>query len=74
MKFTYDKDADAAYLQLSQVKDDRGIVKKTVPVTDDINIDYDAQDRMFGIEFLNASDLLPAALLSEDAARRKKSA
>lgn len=74
MIFIYDKSSNAAYLQLVEVEDDSGIVARTQPLTEDINIDYDAQGRIFGIEFLNASTHLPESLLAQGAEKRKKSA
>lgn len=74
MNFTYDKSSNAAYLQLMEVEDDAGIVAETIPLTEDIIVDYDSNGRIFGIEFLNASTHLPDALLSESSDRRKKSA
>lgn len=74
MILTYDKAANAAYLQLIEVEDDRGVVARTQPVTEDINFDYDVNGHIFGIEFLNASTHLPDSLLSQGASPRKKSA
>jgi uncharacterized protein YuzE len=74
MIFTYDKASNAAYLQIAEVEDDRGAAVETVPVTDDIIIDYDSKGQVFGIEFLNASDLLPASLMAQGASKRKKTA
>lgn len=74
MNFTYDKSSNAAYLQLIEVEDDAGIVAETVPLTEDIIVDYDSDGRIFGIEFLNASTHLPDAILSGSSERRQKSA
>jgi uncharacterized protein YuzE len=63
MKIKYDKSADAAYLYL---KDSIGVgeVAKTyccdpVEVQGQINIDFDADGRLVGIEILDASTRLP---------------
>lgn len=74
MNFTYDQSSNAAYLQLIEVEDDAGIVAETLPLTEDIIVDYDSDGGIFGIEFLNASTHLPDALLSESSERRKRSA
>ncbi|MHB0867332.1 MAG: DUF2283 domain-containing protein [Thermoleophilia bacterium] len=74
MNFTYDKSSNAAYLQLIEVEDDAGIVAETLPLTENIIVDYDSDGRIFGIEFLNASTHLPDAILSESSEKRKKSA
>ena len=37
-------------------------VAKTVPVNADINLDFDAQDRLIGVEILRGSALHPALL------------
>lgn len=72
MKFTYDKSSNQAYLQLIEVEDTAGIVAETIPLTQDIIVDYDSDGRIFGIEFLNASRQLPNSLLSARRDQRKK--
>ena len=74
MIFTYDKESGAAYLQLIEVDDDSGAVSRTEPISDDINVDYDSSGRIFGIEFLNASNQLPESLLAEENIHYRKSA
>ena len=74
MIFTYDKSSNAAYVQFNEVEDDRGIVKETQPLTEDILVDYDSKGRIFGIEFLNASTHLPDSLLLQSDNQHKKSA
>lgn len=54
MRITYDVEVDAAYIYLSaKVKD-----PETVRVDDDINLDFDAENRLVGIEVLSASERL----------------
>lgn len=68
MRIEYDREADAAYIQL--VKDiGAGGVHKTVgcdpsEVGGMINLDFDAVGRLVGIEILDASKMLPAELLA----------
>ncbi len=51
MKITYDKEADAAYVYLN----DQPNSVKNVHVTEDVILDFSAQDELLGIEILNAS-------------------
>jgi uncharacterized protein YuzE len=50
MKVTYDKDADAAYIQLSLVQPE-GVIE----VAEGINIDVSSDGRIVGIELLDAT-------------------
>jgi len=60
MRGTYDKEADAAYLYLSDEK-----ITRTTEMNTEINFDYDALGKVVGIEFLNAkSQLADATLIS----------
>lgn len=60
LKFTYDQEADAAYVSLGDTK--AGEIANTYPIEQfkdaDINFDIDAEGRLRGIEILGASDLL----------------
>ena len=51
MKLTYDKEANAAYIYLKRFKK----VSKTVPVSNDLLIDFGSKGEILGIEILNAS-------------------
>jgi uncharacterized protein YuzE len=67
MKVTYDSAADAAYIYLVD-RIDAGEVAKTYPcdpreVNGEINLDFDSQGRLLGIEVLDASRYLPQSLL-----------
>ncbi len=68
MRITYDRTVDAAYIYL--IDDNRsGKVKKTYPcdpveVKGMINLDFDNEGRLIGIEVLDASNKLPSELLS----------
>ena len=69
MRVTYDPDADAAYIQLaSEIA--AGGVAKTHPcdpseVGGMINLDFDSDGRLIGVEVLDASQLLPPEVLLE---------
>lgn len=68
MKLKYDETADAAYIYLAaEIKPAR--VAKTYPcdpisVGGTINLDFDAEGRLVGIEVLDASQKLPTGLLA----------
>lgn len=53
MKIHYDEDVDAIYMQFR-----RGKADKTYDYTQDIAIDVDKDDRVVGIEILNASKVV----------------
>jgi len=48
MKFEYDPEADAAYLQIAE-----GKVHETIEITDGIIVDIDAEGHPLGIEVLS---------------------
>lgn len=53
MKVTYDKQADAMYIALEDVKP-KG-VKQTIALNEDIIVDFDANKKIVGIEILETS-------------------
>ena len=55
MKLSYDKEADAAYIYLNLKKRGRGKLAKTIPVTDDVVLDFGSKGNLMGVELLNAS-------------------
>lgn len=66
MKITYDKNVDAAYIYLKDIRS--GEVAKTYPcdpveVNGEINLDFDNEGRLLGIEILNASKKLPKGFI-----------
>lgn len=69
MKITYDKEAEAVYIQLAdEIKP--GGVKKTYPcnpieVKGMVNLDFDEEGRLVGIEVLGANNKLPKELLEQ---------
>jgi uncharacterized protein YuzE len=68
VKLEYDKDVDAAYLYVKYpIK--KGEARKTIALNDNIIIDFDKNDKLIGIEVLNASKVLARkALVSIKAA------
>ncbi|MCO4273227.1 DUF2283 domain-containing protein [Pseudarthrobacter sp. HLT3-5] len=63
MKITYDKEADAAYVQLvDEVRDDEASTQvhsiETPGRKGEIIIDFDAEGRILGVEILGAKDVL----------------
>ena len=69
MRITYDRAADAAYIYL--VEDiSPGSVKATYPIEDvkrvgQINLDFNVEGILVGIEVLDASKKLPGELLKQ---------
>ncbi|MFH1586612.1 MAG: DUF2283 domain-containing protein [Candidatus Diapherotrites archaeon] len=53
MKFTYDKEADAAYVAFEEVRP-KG-VKHTIALNEDVIVDFDNNNKIIGIEILSAS-------------------
>ena len=50
MRIEYDREADAVYIYLQEKQ-----VSKTIELSHGVNIDLDAQDRLIGIEVLDAT-------------------
>lgn len=68
MRITYDPEVDAAYIYLIPIAP--GGVAKTYPcdpeaVNGMINLDFDREGRLLGIEVLDASQKLPHAVLEK---------
>ena len=67
MRFTYDRDADVAYLYIAGEIAPGGVAKTYGCDPGDaggmINLDFDAGGRLVGIEVLDASVLLPVELI-----------
>jgi uncharacterized protein YuzE len=58
MRITYDQEADVAYIKLIE-----GPVTESEEVAPGVVLDFDAQGRVLGIEFVPASKILaPGAL------------
>ena len=61
MKITFDKEADAAYIYLTEIA--KGEVARTVSLNESVYIDLDKKGRMLGIDILSASRNLPASAI-----------
>ena len=57
MKIEYDKEVDAAYIYLVD-KIEKGQVEKTIQLNDSLSVDFDKNNKLVGIEILNASKML----------------
>jgi uncharacterized protein YuzE len=69
LKIEYDAQADAAYIYLDDSVEPR-VVKKTcgcdpVEVDGMINLDFDDEGRILGVEVMDASARLPKAALKQ---------
>lgn len=64
MKFEYDKEVDAAYIYLKYPLQE-GEAKKTIQLNDNIILDFDEQDKLLGVEILDASKVLKKEVLME---------
>lgn len=58
IKVTYDKQADAAYIYLTQVPPGAA-VRQVDAIAGTVVLDFDAGDRLIGLEVLSASKVLP---------------
>lgn len=56
MKIEYDKEVDALYIRI-QEKD----VARTQEVSDGVNLDFDGENRLIGLEVLDASKRYPSS-------------
>lgn len=69
MKITHDTSVDAAYLYLVDEIKPGGVAKTyacdPLEVDGQINLDFDDEGRLIGIEVLDASKILPAELLDQ---------
>lgn len=68
MKIKYDKEVDAAYIYLVEITE--GGVKKTYPcdpkeVDGIINLDFNEDGQLLGIEIMDASKKLPKEILTK---------
>ena len=64
MKFEYDKRVDAAYIYLKYPLKD-GESKKTIQLNDNIILDFDKENKLLGVEILDASKMLKKEVLME---------
>lgn len=62
MKVAYDKEADAAYIYLKD-RINKGEVKSTISMNENIILDFDANKKLIGIEILCASTVVPKGVV-----------
>ncbi len=55
---TYDREVDAAYIYVKDRISPKE-VKKTVTLNEDINLDFDKNNKLLGIEIMHASKNMP---------------
>ena len=67
LRVTYDPKARAAYIYLTGTIGP-GEAKRTVTATPDINLDFDAEGRLIGIELLSPSLLHPVLAMQAERA------
>jgi uncharacterized protein YuzE len=67
LRLTYDPAADAAYIYLQPATVIQPSVATTLPVNASINLDFDDEGRLVGVEVLGARNLRPELL--EEATR-----
>lgn len=64
MKFEYDKEVDAAYIYIDDsIKEKQ--VKKTIELNDNIILDFDKENKLIGVEILDASKVMNKRVLNE---------
>jgi uncharacterized protein YuzE len=63
---TYDSDVDAAYVYLQPPTVVEPSVATTLTVNADVNLDFDSEGRLVGVEILRASILDPELLAGID--------
>lgn len=62
-KVNYDKKKDILYIMLR-----KGAEERFEDISENITVEYDAQDRPIGIEIFNASQILPQKLQAQHSA------
>ncbi|MFH1358556.1 MAG: DUF2283 domain-containing protein [archaeon] len=67
MKIEFDKDIDAAYIYIEDSNDDKKS-EKTIEVNKDIILDFNSEEKLIGIEVLNASKNLTKSFLTKNLA------
>lgn len=65
IRLSVDTEVDAAYLSLQSRDVGQPSVATTVPVDADINLDFDGEGRLIGIEVLSASKRLRQEVLGD---------
>jgi len=67
MRTTFSKSANAVYIYLDEIK--KGGVAKTHPIiikemNGEVNLDFDKNEQLVGIEILGANKILPKKILN----------
>jgi uncharacterized protein YuzE len=62
LRAQFDSDADAAYVYLQPATVIQPSVARTLPVSPSINLDFDSDGRLVGVEVLGSDNLHPALL------------
>ena len=62
MKFTYDKEVDAGYIYVVE-NINKGEVVKTIQLNENIVLDFDKNNKLLGMEILNAKEILNKEVL-----------
>jgi uncharacterized protein YuzE len=65
LRLSFDAEADAAYLWLQPRETGQPSAARTVPVDSDINLDFDSEGQLIGIEVLAATARLHPAVLRD---------
>lgn len=63
LRITFDEQADAAYIQVADATEVGGVARTDVGERSPVNLDFDNDGRLIGVEVLNARQALPAGLL-----------
>ena len=63
MKVTYDKEVDAAYIYLKD-RIEKGEVKNTISMNENIILDFDVNKKLIGIEILSVSKVVPKSAVA----------
>ncbi len=66
MKIEYDKEVDAAYIYLND-KIAAKEVKKTIQINERVNFDLDKNNKLIGIEILDAKEIISKEVLLQKA-------
>lgn len=64
MRIEYDKEADAAYIYL-KFPMEKGEAVKTIELNENIILDFDSENKLIGIEVLNAKEVLSESSLMQ---------
>ena len=63
LRITFDEQADAAYIQVADAIEAGGVARTDLGERSSVNLDFDDDGRLIGVEVLNAGQALSADLL-----------